>query len=420
MNIYLRLNKLRLKSMWALIAFAHFCFGLALLLTFPTGLAQEKSTQKNCQVYCLDTREYIRLLVEKVGIEEAQSAPTLACGFPDFESCEAYRKSMLPYDSNWQRLTKCVCGKEGDGSEAGSDPSDLSLALTSFDRHRRELRLNYGEEAEKEFEKMVAKLLESRVQASDFEKIVQIYFEDISATYQRNKYLKAQEQQKKEANERFARDKEDLLRDIRVSTPPGTTKQSGVGVSGGQKTQDSTAAASTSSVSNKPGTGAKSPPQLTSGSAGQNFGFSINYALLEASAQKPVVDGRMGEVALRIARWNWEEIKSVLVDLVTEETGWPVDRVSKAFGVSKLMNMAVVEPVMKLLDEVKEAIDKPNRWAELSSRSFRQVEETEETVSQEAKFTVLVEFVEQLPAGKFLGKFLSAFKESKETGEKIR
>jgi hypothetical protein len=128
----------------------------------------------------------------------------------------------------------------------------------------------------------------------------------------------------------------------------------------------------------------------------------------------------MGEVALRIARWNWEEIKSVLVDLVTEETGWPVDRVSKALGVSKLIKTAVVEPVMKLLDEVKEAIDKPDRWAELSSRSFRQVEESEETVSQEAKFTVLVEFVEQLPAGKFLGKFLSAFKESKETGEKIR
>lgn len=134
-----------------------------------------------------------------------------------------------------------------------------------------------------------------------------------------------------------------------------------------------------------------------------------SLALIEASKEKPIVNGKLKETLDKVLEWHREEIKSSVIDVLTEKTEIPLDKLDKALSVGKLVKEAGVDRVFSFLEEVKVSIADETKWEELASKSFKTVEESERELKKEAVRTVVREYLEKIPkVGGLLGKFFFA------------
>lgn len=134
-----------------------------------------------------------------------------------------------------------------------------------------------------------------------------------------------------------------------------------------------------------------------------------NLALIEASKEKPFVNGKLKEILDKILEWHREEIKSSVVDVLTEKTEIPLDKLDKALSVGKLMKEIGINKVFSFLEKVRMSIVDETKWEEIVLKSFETVEELEREFKKEAVRMVVREYVERVPkVGGFLGKFFSA------------
>ena len=88
---------------------------ISLFLSFDYVFAQQ---------YCIYQRDFNQWLCNNVrGAQQACYAPDYVGNFPDYNSCENARKSALPYDVRWQRMSRCVpCGSSREPSSQQPQP----------------------------------------------------------------------------------------------------------------------------------------------------------------------------------------------------------------------------------------------------------------------------------------------------------
>jgi len=147
----------------------------------------------------------------------------------------------------------------------------------------------------------------------------------------------------------------------------------------------------------------------------------INLALMEASKNKPLIDKKSMEILDKVLEWHIDELKSSVTDLLTEKTGFPFDKIDKALSIGKLLEEAVVDPVMNFLEDVSIAIRDETKWEELSIRAFKSTEESEKKIKKEAVRMVAREYIERIPKlGGLLGKFFSAEETARDIVEETR
>lgn len=142
-------------------------------------------SQASAQCY-IDASEYLNWLCNNVrGAEQACYDSPRKGNFADKQQCEDARTNALPYDSRWQRMTRCVC----EGNSRGSYLSPTSPL-------------------QQQEEKLID---EVRKEAIKEEKERKLYL---------NKLMTEKQQE-----EKFKNDIKQLSQNMRISSPPMTQAQ---------------------------------------------------------------------------------------------------------------------------------------------------------------------------------------------------
>ncbi|MCX7927024.1 MAG: hypothetical protein N2606_02685 [Candidatus Omnitrophica bacterium] len=340
--------------------------------------------QQDCNEYCIDQSEYTSWMATNVkGAEDFYSASRYVGRYSDINSCEIARRSTLVDDVNWQRMTRCVCCRFS-ASDGLSGRKDLLDRKIEFDRkiadYKRQLFSKHGEKALEDFEKIISQNKNLPNNLEELEIILQTIYSEVVAKYQKNDYIKSRKQQEKE---KISSDKKDILGQIKLSQ-----------------------------VSNLSNTNTTASPNNLKISYQFKQKYPVSLMMLETAKQPAQIEDSFKAICEKIQRWNSEEISSSVLDIVSEKSGLPFDKLEKALSVGKLMNETVVEPVMRFLDEVKLALNNEAKWKELVDKSFAITKDAQWYIEKESQLALTRESLEKLPVvGGLLSKFFSAYKQ---------
>lgn len=328
------------------------------------------NSQGFAQQYCIDAGAFNDWLCRNVrGAQAACYAQRLLGPFYDYNSCEMQRRSTLPYDARWQRMTRCVpCGPSSSGPSRPKPQQE-----SPQERARKEIEAKVMA-----MKNQLKNMGCSQDELSWVERLPQSTYDPDPQTWHyildaNLKLVKAQCEKKlyvAQMLEREERERKEILN----KKPILISKWKGVSVKG-------------------------KASRLV----------SLNSSLIQLSQSQALIDGTNPEVLHKIVEWYKEESKGSLLELLNEKVKFPLDKIDKALSIGSLIKESVINRVFDFLEEVKLALNNPTEWERLVERSQRVVNEAEKEVTWEAKKTVAREYIEGIPkVGGLLGKFFSA------------